>query len=79
MDSIKKILAPTDLSDLSLVGASRALSIAATAGAEVIVYHPRSLHSPRKAGRAPPTARRKGFDDGDLTLRRNSQFLDFSV
>lgn len=39
MENVKKILAPTDLSDLSLVGVRRALSIASSAGAEVTVYH----------------------------------------
>ena len=39
MDKIKKILAPTDLSDLSLAGIRYALNLARTTGAEVTVYH----------------------------------------
>lgn len=39
MDRLKKILAPTDLSDLSLVGLREALKMAASTGAEVIAYH----------------------------------------
>ncbi|MGH7767773.1 MAG: universal stress protein [Candidatus Binatia bacterium] len=39
MDTIKKILAPTDLSDLSLAGVRYALELARTMGAEVAVYH----------------------------------------
>lgn len=39
MDEIKKILAPTDFSDLSKVGIGYALEVARDAGAEVIVYH----------------------------------------
>lgn len=39
MNSTKKILAPTDLSDLSRVGVRRALEIAATQKAEVFVYY----------------------------------------
>jgi len=39
MNKIKKILAPTDLSDLSISGVRYALSLARTVGAEVTVYH----------------------------------------
>jgi nucleotide-binding universal stress UspA family protein len=39
MDRIKKILAPTDLSDLSEVGVRYALELAQSQGAEVIVCH----------------------------------------
>lgn len=39
MDKIKKILAPTDLSDLSLAGVRYALNLARTVGAAVTVYH----------------------------------------
>jgi len=39
MDRIKKILAPTDLSELSLAGLRYALDLARTAGAEVVVYY----------------------------------------
>ena len=40
MDKIKKILAPTDLSDLSQTGVRYALEMAGSqGGAEVIVYH----------------------------------------
>lgn len=40
MDRTKKILAPTDLSDLSQIGVRRALEMASSqGGAEVIVYH----------------------------------------
>jgi nucleotide-binding universal stress UspA family protein len=39
MDKIKKILAPTDLSELSLGGVRYALEIAKSEGAEVIVYY----------------------------------------
>ena len=38
MDRIKKILAPTDLSDLSQTGVRYALELAKAVGAEVIVY-----------------------------------------
>lgn len=39
MDRIKTVLAPTDLSDLSLVGVRHALEIAQSQGGKVIVYH----------------------------------------
>lgn len=39
MNKIKKILAPTDLSDLSRTGVRHALEMARSLGAEVIVYH----------------------------------------
>jgi nucleotide-binding universal stress UspA family protein len=39
MQSIKKILATTDLSELSLTGVRYALETAESQGAEVIVYH----------------------------------------
>jgi nucleotide-binding universal stress UspA family protein len=38
MNGIKKILAPTDLTELSLEGLRYALEVARTTGAEVIVY-----------------------------------------
>lgn len=39
MDKIRKILAPTDLSELSLAGVSCALELARTHDAELILYH----------------------------------------
>ena len=39
MEKKKRILAPTDLSELSEVGVRSALEMARTRGAEVIVYH----------------------------------------
>ncbi len=39
MKEIKKILAPTDLSELSKVGVRYALEMAVSDGAEVVVYH----------------------------------------
>ena len=39
MEKIKKILAPTDLSELSQVGVRYALNLAKAFGAEVTVYH----------------------------------------
>lgn len=39
MDKMKKILAPTDISDLSKAGVRRALEMAGADGAEVIIYH----------------------------------------
>jgi len=39
MEKIKKILAPTDLSDLSQAGVRYALNLAKAVGAEVMVYH----------------------------------------
>ena len=39
MESVKKILAPTDLSDLSCAGLRHALELGRSQGAEVIVYH----------------------------------------
>lgn len=39
MEHIRKILAPTDLSELSKVGIRYALNLAKALGAEVIVYH----------------------------------------
>lgn len=39
MDNIKKVIAPTDLSELSRVGVRYALDLARAAGAEVTVYH----------------------------------------
>lgn len=48
MDKIKKILAPTDISELSKAGVRRALEMAKSEGAEVIVYnvvrHPILFH-----------------------------------
>lgn len=39
METIKRILAPTDLSELSQVGVRYALNLAKAVGAEVTVYH----------------------------------------
>jgi nucleotide-binding universal stress UspA family protein len=39
MDQIKKILASTDLSELSLVGVRYALNLAKAIEAEVLIYH----------------------------------------
>ncbi|HEY3302700.1 MAG TPA: universal stress protein [Candidatus Binatia bacterium] len=39
MNRIKKILAPTDLSELSLAGVRYALELARRSGAEVVVYY----------------------------------------
>jgi nucleotide-binding universal stress UspA family protein len=39
MDQIKKILAPTDLSELSQVGVRYALNLAEAVQAEVLIYH----------------------------------------
>lgn len=39
MDKLKKILAPTDLSELSLAGVRYAMELANSQGGEVIVYH----------------------------------------
>jgi nucleotide-binding universal stress UspA family protein len=39
METIKKILAPTDLSELSCIGLRHALEMGRLRGAEVIVYH----------------------------------------
>ena len=39
MKEIKKILAPTDLSELSKVGVRYALEMAESEGAEVVVFH----------------------------------------
>jgi len=39
MEKLKKILAPTDISDLSRAGVRRALEMAKSDGAEVIVHH----------------------------------------
>ena len=39
MKNIKKILAPTDLSEVSAAGVQHALEIAHSSGAEVILYH----------------------------------------
>ncbi|MFQ5917885.1 MAG: universal stress protein, partial [Candidatus Binatia bacterium] len=39
MDRLKKILSPTDLSELSEGGVRYALEIAESQGADVIVYH----------------------------------------
>lgn len=39
MEQIKKILAPTDLSELSKLGVRYALQLAKGIGAEVTVYH----------------------------------------
>jgi nucleotide-binding universal stress UspA family protein len=39
METVKKILAPTDLSELSCVGLRHALEMGRSRGAEVIVYH----------------------------------------
>jgi len=39
MERLKKILAPTDLSELSKAGVRYALEMAASEGSEVIIYH----------------------------------------
>lgn len=39
MDKVKKILAPTDFSELSAVGVRYALEMARSQGAELILYH----------------------------------------
>jgi nucleotide-binding universal stress UspA family protein len=39
MDQIKKILAPTDLSELSVLGVRYALNLASAIEAEVLIYH----------------------------------------
>lgn len=39
MKNIKKVLAPTDLSEVSTAGVRQALEIAHSSGAEVILYH----------------------------------------
>jgi nucleotide-binding universal stress UspA family protein len=39
MENLKKILAPTDLSDTSLTGIRYALDLARISGAEVTIYH----------------------------------------
>ena len=39
MEPVKKILAPTDLSDLSTVGLRYALEMGRSCSAQVIVYH----------------------------------------
>ncbi len=39
MEKIKRILAPTDLSELSLIGVRHALEFASAVGAKVTVYH----------------------------------------
>ncbi len=39
MEKIRRILAPTDLSDLSRTGVRHALEMGRSLGAEVIVYH----------------------------------------
>ena len=44
MEKIKKILAPTDLSELSLIGVRHALELARAFGAKVTVYHAISHH-----------------------------------
>ncbi len=44
MNKIKKILAPTDLSDLSRAGVRFALETAATMGSEIVVYNVVGYH-----------------------------------
>lgn len=80
MDAIRKILAPTDLSDLSLVGVRRALSMAAAAGAEVIVYHVITHEevSARYRVQIEMTAQHKPSDPGaDLVADRKGLLTDF--
>ena len=45
MDEIKKILAPTDLSDLSAAGIRYALRLAEAIEAEVTIYHVVDYHA----------------------------------
>lgn len=82
MDPIKKILAPTDLSKLSVAGLRYAVSLANKLGAEVTVYHvvnrEEIMHYSQEfwsAGSASPTAR-----GGPDVLKRYetalSRFLD---
>lgn len=52
MRQIKKILAPTDLSEVSKLGVSYALDLARDVGAEVIVYHAITIEEEVKAIRA---------------------------
>jgi len=39
MDKIRKVLAPTDFSDMSKVGVHHALEMASAQGAEIIAYN----------------------------------------
>jgi nucleotide-binding universal stress UspA family protein len=50
MDKIKKILAPTDLSELSQAGIRYALNLARALGAEVTVYHVVELNGLTRSG-----------------------------
>jgi universal stress protein A len=50
MDDIKKILAPTDLSELSEVGVRYALNLAKAIDAELTIYHVVDYHSLSRYG-----------------------------
>jgi len=52
MRQVKKILAPTDFSELSKLGVSYALDLARDVGAEVIAYHAITVEEEVKAVRA---------------------------
>ena len=71
MNKIKKILAPTDLSELSKVGVRAALKMAAAQGAEVIVLH--------VIGYAEVNVHDEGFYSeslGALLLKERKKFLE---
>lgn len=68
---IRKILAPTDLSKLSLAGVRYALELATDSGAEVIVYHVVSYDEITRSQRGP--------DEGttaDFASRSPQQLLE---
>ena len=69
MEKVNKILAPTDLSELSCVGIRHALEMARSQGAEVIVYHVIEVGDSW-------AARRKDFGPVREMLERQKRILD---
>ncbi|HEU4343193.1 MAG TPA: universal stress protein [Candidatus Binatia bacterium] len=69
MEKLNKILAPTDLSELSCVGVRYALDLARSQNAEVIVYHVLEVSDGW-------TAKRQDFGPVSEMLARQQQTLD---
>lgn len=71
MAKIKKILAPTDLSELSLEGVRYALEMAKSEGGEVIVYHVIAYSQVYHIDSSP-----EEFTLGEELLENGKRFLD---
>jgi nucleotide-binding universal stress UspA family protein len=70
MHKVKKILAPTDLTDTSIAGIGHALETARDASAEVLVYHVIDLGDPFQDKRMRPGPYRDMLENGGRVLDR---------